>query len=142
MLGPADAVHERGGPLTAGVLHEQIADPPEQLRWDAAHALNHLGRVGRVVALEDLPHAPGMLEREVKLGGGTRVVSRRVIAGRGRGVELALEVTLPRGGGDERALVLPGLAGHSCRSSGSKPEKIPSAPASENSSPMITGALV
>src|SRR5581483_7748032 len=68
VLRPPDGVRERGRAVAPGVGGDRLAHAEEQLRWDAAHLLDHLGRVARVVALQDLEHAPGVRHRLVALG--------------------------------------------------------------------------
>ena len=65
VLGPADAVDQRGGPLPAGVLRPRPADREEVLLGDAADLLDDLGGVAGVVPLEDLEDAHRVLQRLV-----------------------------------------------------------------------------
>src|SRR5204863_236038 len=62
VLGPAHGVHEGARLVAAGVRDERIGDLDEQLLRGAADLLHQLGRVARVVALEDLEHGARVVE--------------------------------------------------------------------------------
>ena len=65
VLRPADAVDEHGRALAPRVGDQRLGDLEERLARDAAHALDHLRRVARVVLLEQLEDAARVLERLV-----------------------------------------------------------------------------
>src|SRR5437762_575836 len=68
VLRPADRVTERAGPLAARVGDEGLADLEEVVDRATARLRDELGRVARVVTLEDLEDAPRVLHLRVLLG--------------------------------------------------------------------------
>ena len=69
MLRPADCVTEGCGAFASGVTANGLRHSREQGFRDSANLLNHLGGVARVVAFEDLEHAPRVLQRGVVVFG-------------------------------------------------------------------------
>ena len=65
VLRPADRVDDGGGPFSIGVRDQRLGDLCECLFGAAADALDHLGRVARVVPLQDLEDGIGILERGI-----------------------------------------------------------------------------
>src|ERR671937_324325 len=82
VLRPADRVAEGAGALAARVGAERLRDPLEQRRRHAGDALDHLGRVAREVASQDLEDAAWIRERLVPSLGVPP--GRGVVAARGR----------------------------------------------------------
>ena len=62
VLGPADGVDDRRGPLAAGVVAEQLGDADELLGRAAADLGDDLGRVAGEVPPEDLQDAARVLQ--------------------------------------------------------------------------------
>ena len=114
VLGPAQAVHERGGPVAARVLGDQPGHLAELLRRHAGHLGHQVRGVPGEVPLEDLEHAPRVLQRGI--GVRLRVRGR---AARAMGLTAGRRLHLPpvvrlqaagaAGRGDLLALVAPGL---------------------------------
>ena len=65
MLRPAHRIHPCGGAVATAVGGDRIADLHELIGGDAADLLHHLRRVPRVMSLEDLKDAEGVLQRLV-----------------------------------------------------------------------------
>ncbi len=65
MLGPPQGVGDRTRPLAAGVPAEQLRHLDHVLGTAAADPGHGLGGVARVMALEDLQDAHGILERRI-----------------------------------------------------------------------------
>src|SRR5262249_6944831 len=94
VLCPADRVAEGGGALGARVVGDRLRDLEEALPRAAGDALDHLGRVAAIMALDDLKDAARMEERLVALG--RELLSGAdelfIAGGAGRGLIVALAV--------------------------------------------------
>ena len=62
VLRPRHRIGERGRLVGSRVIEQCLGHPEERLLGAARHALHHLGRVAREVMLDDLEHAPRVLQ--------------------------------------------------------------------------------
>src|SRR5699024_9788956 len=65
VLGPADAVDDRAGPIPSGVRRERLADVVEILLGNAAGSFHHFRRVAGVVPFQHLVNTARVLQRLV-----------------------------------------------------------------------------
>ncbi len=70
VLGPAEAVDERGRAVPAGVVGDKLAHPSELVLTDPADLLHHFRGIAREMPLEHLEHAARMLQRLVGVWSG------------------------------------------------------------------------
>ena len=83
VLRPADGITKRGSPLAPGIVAQRLGDLQKQTLRNAAGLLHHLRRVARIVAFQDLKHAPRVLQRGIGVLGGTDASAIASLAGRG-----------------------------------------------------------
>jgi len=77
MLRPADGVADSRGSVGAGRSAEDLRDVEERVTRNAAHVLDHLGRIACVVTLQNLKHAARMFQGRIS---GRRRVLRGLAA--------------------------------------------------------------
>lgn len=65
VLGPTYGVDERRRALSPRVFGEQAADPGEEILRYPTGGVDHLGGIPRIVTLQHLKYAPGVLKRRV-----------------------------------------------------------------------------
>ena len=65
MLRPSNRIADGTGALGSGGAAERVRDAQKRVAGDAADLLDHLRRVSRVMPLQDLKDASGMLQRRI-----------------------------------------------------------------------------
>src|SRR5260370_30488117 len=81
LLRRAERVADRAGPLPSGVLGQNLSDLEKEGWRSTTYLLHHLGRVSRVVSLQDLEDAAWMLQRLIVVRPCRRVGPTGVVVG-------------------------------------------------------------